>query len=48
MNMKSFTHTRSTLATHTLTGERVIISPEPLGNILACAIISSTLVFPAL
>lgn len=32
----------------TLTGERVIISPEPLGKILAWAIISSTLVLPAL
>ena len=32
----------------TLTGERVIISPDPLGNIRAWAIISNTLVFPAL
>ena len=32
----------------TLTGDRVIISPEPRGKILAWAIISSTLVFPAL
>lgn len=31
-----------------MTGERVIISPEPRGKILAWAIISNTLVFPAL
>lgn len=32
----------------TLTGERVIISPDPRGNMRAWAIISNTLVFPAL
>ncbi|VDO96650.1 unnamed protein product, partial [Schistosoma curassoni] len=32
----------------TLTGDRVIISPPPLGNIRACTIISKTDVFPEL
>ena len=36
----------SSLTTPTLTGDLVIISPLPLGNILACAIISNTLVLP--
>lgn len=45
---KIIRQTSTSLTQHTLTGERVIISPEPLGKILAWAIISSTLVLPAL